>query len=142
MAVFAFFVILSMILIEKRVARAGPMIAPGSIEAAFKGQLGTSSLDAEFTEPASRVIGLFGPSGSGKTTVLRCIAGLHRVANGYCALGGEVWQNGSSFKLAHRRGRLRVPGGEPASAFVGHPQFALRDSPSSAGSAARRHQLR
>jgi molybdate transport system ATP-binding protein len=75
----------------------------GSIAAAFKGQLGSFALDAEFVVPASGVTGLFGPSGSGKTTVLRCIAGLHRLADGYCAIDGEIWQDKSSFRPTHVR---------------------------------------
>lgn len=75
----------------------------GAIAAVFRGQLGSFALDAEFTVPASGVTGLFGPSGSGKTTVLRCIAGLHRLADGYCAVDGDVWQDKSSFRPAHKR---------------------------------------
>ncbi len=80
------------------------MKGAGFIAAKFEGQLGSFTLDAEFTVPASGVTGLFGPSGSGKTTVLRCIAGLHRVPNGLCAVDGEIWQDESSFRPAHRRG--------------------------------------
>jgi molybdate transport system ATP-binding protein len=80
------------------------MTGTGSIAAVFRGQLGRFTLDAEFTVPASGVTGLFGPSGSGKTTVLRCIAGLHRLADGYCAVDGEIWQDKTSFRPAHRRG--------------------------------------
>lgn len=79
------------------------MSRAGLISVAFKGQLGGFILDAGFTVPASGVTGLFGPSGSGKTTVLRCIAGLHRVANGHCAIDGEIWQDASSFLPAHER---------------------------------------
>lgn len=79
------------------------MNRPGSIAAAFKGQLGSFALDAEFTVPASGVIGLFGPSASGKTTVLRCVAGLQHFPKGYCAVNGEIWQDGFSFRPAHRR---------------------------------------
>jgi molybdate transport system ATP-binding protein len=74
-----------------------------SIAVAFKGRLGRFTLDAEFTVPASGVTGLFGPSGSGKTTVLRCIAGLQRFADGYCAIDGEVWQDKSAFRPVHKR---------------------------------------
>ena len=63
-----------------------------TIRAAFKGVLGSFSLDAAFTAPAKGVTALFGPSGCGKTTVLRCIAGLQRL-DGVCIVGGEVWQD-------------------------------------------------
>ena len=47
---------------------------------------------------------LFGPSGCGKTTVLRCIAGLQRLADGACEVGGSVWQDGeATFLPPHRR---------------------------------------
>jgi molybdate transport system ATP-binding protein len=75
----------------------------GSITAAFKGQLGRFTLNAEFTVPASGVTGLFGPSGCGKTTLLRAIAGLQRFADGSCTIDGEVWQDKALFRPAHTR---------------------------------------
>jgi molybdate transport system ATP-binding protein len=75
----------------------------GVIRAAFRGALGRFMLDAAFELPATGVTGLFGPSGCGKTSVLRCMAGLHRVAEGYCAIDGDVWQDGALFRPAHRR---------------------------------------
>lgn len=77
--------------------------ATGTIEAAFRGSLGGFSLDAAFTVPARGVTGLFGPSGSGKTSVLRCIAGLQRVADGRCVVDGDVWQDAATFRPTHRR---------------------------------------
>jgi molybdate transport system ATP-binding protein len=50
-----------------------------------------------------RLAAYIGPSGCGKTTVLRCIAGLHRVTEGYCAIDGDVWQDGTRFRPAHTR---------------------------------------
>jgi molybdate transport system ATP-binding protein len=73
------------------------------IEARFKGRLGAFSLDAAFVAPASGVTAIFGPSGCGKTTVLRCLAGLARLEPGYCAVGGEVWQDDKTFLPTHRR---------------------------------------
>jgi molybdate transport system ATP-binding protein len=64
-----------------------------TIEAAFRGKLGAFALDAAFEAPAKGVTALFGPSGSGKTTVLRCIAGLVRLEDGYCRIDGDVWQD-------------------------------------------------
>ncbi len=75
-----------------------------TIRAEFKGTLGKFSLDAGFTTPAKGVTALFGPSGCGKTTVLRCIAGLVRLSDGLCAIGGDVWQApGGAFLPTHRR---------------------------------------
>lgn len=73
------------------------------IRAAFKGPLGSFELDTELEVPARGVTGLFGPSGCGKTTVLRCIAGLSRVANGFFSLAGEVWQDRAVFRPPHQR---------------------------------------
>jgi molybdate transport system ATP-binding protein len=73
------------------------------ISATFRGTLGHFVLDVGFNVPATGVTGLFGPSGCGKTTVLRCMAGLHRLDEGYCAVSGEVWQDGPMFRPAHRR---------------------------------------
>ena len=75
-----------------------------TIRAAFKGVLGSFSLDAGFTAPARGVTALFGPSGCGKTTVLRCVAGLQRLADGLCIVAGEVWQDpDGAFLPTHRR---------------------------------------
>ena len=55
--------------------------------------------------PGHGITALFGPSGSGKTTCLRAIAGLERAADGYVALGDEVWQDESRglFVPPHQR---------------------------------------
>ncbi|EJW09746.1 Molybdenum transport ATP-binding protein ModC [Rhodovulum sp. PH10] len=74
-----------------------------TISVAFRGPLGRFRLDAAFTAPARGVTALFGPSGCGKTTVLRCIAGLQRLADGRCDVAGDVWQDGTSFLPPHRR---------------------------------------
>jgi molybdenum ABC transporter ATP-binding protein len=75
-----------------------------TIRAAFKGTLGKFSLDAGFTAPAKGVTALFGPSGCGKTTVLRCIAGLLRLPDGLCVVGGDVWQDrDGAFLPTHKR---------------------------------------
>lgn len=80
------------------------MNAEHSIRAAFHGTLGKFSLDAAFTAPARGVTALFGPSGCGKTTVLRCIAGLVRLADGLCEVDGDVWQGlHGRFLPTHRR---------------------------------------
>ena len=70
---------------------------------AFRGKVGCFALDAAFDVPATGVTALFGPSGCGKTTVLRCIAGLQRFADGVCHVGDEVWQDAETFRPAHER---------------------------------------
>jgi molybdate transport system ATP-binding protein len=75
----------------------------GTIRAMFRGTFGKFMLDVQVDIPASGVTGLFGPSGCGKTSVLRCIAGLSRLPHGYCAVNGDVWQDGALFRPTHRR---------------------------------------
>lgn len=74
-----------------------------AIEARFAGGLGSFRLDAEFSAPLSGVTGVFGPSGCGKTTLLRCIAGLTRLAGGRLAFDGQVWQDDKGFRPPHLR---------------------------------------
>ena len=69
------------------------MTAPHTIRAEFRSVLGHFTLDAAFEAPAAGVTALFGPSGCGKTTVLRCIAGLIRIEDGFCDIDGDVWQD-------------------------------------------------
>ncbi len=75
----------------------------GLIRVAFRGTLGRFALDAAFAVPAAGVTALFGPSGCGKTTMLRCIAGLTRQQDGLCLVGGEVWQEGATFRPTCQR---------------------------------------
>jgi len=59
---------------------------------------------AELEIPSSGVTAIFGPSGSGKTTLLRSIAGLDRHKECFLSVGGEVWQDSSTFLPPHKRG--------------------------------------
>jgi len=73
------------------------------VEARFRGAVGAFSLDVSFNTPATGITGLFGPSGSGKTTVLRCLAGLTQLADGYLTANGAVWQDADQFLPPHKR---------------------------------------
>ncbi|WP_182085573.1 molybdenum ABC transporter ATP-binding protein [Aureimonas sp. ME7] len=73
-----------------------------AISAAFGGRLGSFDLDVAFRAPLAGVTALFGPSGCGKTTVLRCMAGLQRLA-GHMRIGDDVWQDERHFRPTHRR---------------------------------------
>ena len=78
-------------------------MSDAAITVRLRDQRGAFSLDASFEAPGRGVTAIFGPSGSGKTTVLRCIAGLHRAAEGHVAIKGDVWQDGASFRHVHLR---------------------------------------
>jgi molybdate transport system ATP-binding protein len=67
--------------------------AGNRIRAEFRNVLGGFTLDTAFEAPAKGLTALFGPSGCGKTTIIRCMAGLARVKDGYCSIDGEVWQD-------------------------------------------------
>ena len=73
------------------------------IVARFQGALGAFALDASFEAPMRGVTALFGPSGCGKTTVLRCVAALLMLRDGYLSIGGEVWQDCAAFRPPHDR---------------------------------------
>ena len=79
------------------------MTGDGEIAARFAGPLGSFALAAEFRVPARGVTALFGPSGCGKTTVLRCVAGLRRIADGSLSVAGKTWQDARTFLPTHRR---------------------------------------
>ena len=74
-----------------------------SVAVNFRGWLGRFELNAQFEVPARGVTALFGPSGCGKSSVLRCIAGLNRLKTGFCAVGGDVWQDAQIFRPVHQR---------------------------------------
>jgi molybdate transport system ATP-binding protein len=75
-----------------------------TVRAEFRNVLGNFTLDTVFSAPAKGVTALFGPSGCGKTTVIRCIAGLIRVKDGFCDIDGEIWQDrDGTFVPTHRR---------------------------------------
>ena len=75
------------------------------LEARFRMRYGEFALDADLSLPARGVAGIFGASGSGKTTLLRCMAGLSRAAEGFFAIGEEVWQDDARrcFLPPHKR---------------------------------------
>ncbi len=75
-----------------------------SLTGSFRGSLGDFSLDVRIDMPMRGVTALFGPSGSGKTTILRCVAGLSRMA-GHLTVGGSVWQDDDNgvFRKPHTR---------------------------------------
>jgi molybdate transport system ATP-binding protein len=79
-------------------------VTNSTIGAAFAGRLGSFALDIAFEAPMHGVTALFGPSGCGKTTILRCVAGLNRLA-GRLRFGDETWQDdrAGTFRKPHKR---------------------------------------
>jgi molybdate transport system ATP-binding protein len=73
-----------------------------TVSAEFRGRVGAFPIDAAFNLPARGLTALSGPSGAGKSTVLRCLAGLTRLA-GALTVDGEVWQDVRAFLPPHRR---------------------------------------
>lgn len=80
------------------------MTIESHIAARFAGTLGAFNLDVAIEAPMRGITALFGPSGCGKTTILRCVAGLQRLAGSLC-VGGEIWQDDAQgiFRAAHER---------------------------------------
>lgn len=79
------------------------MSAVPDIQARFVHRQGEFTLDVALALPGKGVTALFGPSGCGKTTLLRCIAGLTRAAQGALTVGGTVWQSQTQFLPTHQR---------------------------------------
>jgi molybdate transport system ATP-binding protein len=69
---------------------------PHTLAGEFDGKIGNLRLDCAFEVPARGVTALYGPSGAGKTSLIRCLAGLERVA-GRLTVKGQVWQDGHRF---------------------------------------------
>jgi len=61
--------------------------------------IGSFGLDVDLQLPASGISILFGPSGCGKTSLLRCVAGLERSAQGVVKLGEQTWLDSAAGKF-------------------------------------------
>lgn len=74
-----------------------------SIEARFRVEWRSFTLDVDLRLPVQGVTVIYGPSGCGKTTILRAIAGLDHHPNGFLKIGETVWQEAGLFVPAHKR---------------------------------------
>lgn len=54
-------------------------------------QAGPIPLDVDFAVGDNETLALIGPSGAGKTTVLRAVAGLTAISEGFVHCSGETW---------------------------------------------------
>ena len=73
------------------------------IQARFLHRYDGFTLDVDLKLPGKGVTALFGPSGCGKTTLLRCMAGLTRAAQGQLTVNGAVWQDATHCMPTHQR---------------------------------------
>jgi len=68
----------------------------GGLSARIVKQLDYASLRVEVHVPAGATLMLTGPSGSGKTTVLRCLAGLESIDEGWIFFNGHCWNDSAT----------------------------------------------
>ena len=60
-------------------------------------------LDATLELPGRGITVIFGPSGCGKTTLLRCLAGLEKNAQGTIKVNSQLWQSHEAMSPTHKR---------------------------------------
>ncbi len=60
--------------------------------------------DLELRVEKGEWVYVLGPSAGGKTTLLRCLAGLEKIAGGEIVLGGETVSRSDFIRLPHERG--------------------------------------
>ena len=104
---------------------------PAENQIALRLQRQEFSLEVDIRLPSQGITAVFGASGSGKTSLLRCVAGLERPAQGFVRMEGQIWQDADVFLPTWRRPLGYVF--QEASLFEhlmvkGNLQFGLRRS--------------
>nr|WP_320010527.1 ATP-binding cassette domain-containing protein [uncultured Desulfobulbus sp.] len=75
----------------------------GGLSARINKRLDHTTLQLELNIPAGSSLMLIGPSGSGKSTVLRCLAGLESIDQGWIFFNGQCWnESGSKYQMSPR----------------------------------------
>ncbi|MCF6744412.1 ABC transporter ATP-binding protein [Blastococcus sp. KM273128] len=74
-----------------------------SLQASVGTRRGGLHLRVDVEVADGEVLALLGPNGAGKSTFVRVLAGLLRPDEGRVVVGGEVWDDGSTSRPAHRR---------------------------------------
>ncbi|MDD2465877.1 MAG: ATP-binding cassette domain-containing protein [Desulfobulbus sp.] len=77
----------------------------GGLSALIIKQLDYASLHLQLHVPAGSTLMLTGPSGSGKTTILRCLAGLEQIDQGWVYCNGHCWNDTTTRHLTSPRYR-------------------------------------
>lgn len=73
-----------------------------NISVSLNGSIDDFKMDIDFKMPLKGITALVGPSGCGKTTILRCLAGLHKMS-GHVKVRDEIWQDDTVFQKPHKR---------------------------------------
>ena len=78
-------------------------MSAGDIHARYRLGRKNFYLDVDVKLPGQGVTAVMGASGSGKTSLLRCIAGLEKPADGFLRVGSETWESNDIYLPTYKR---------------------------------------